>query len=272
MRGKLPRKVRSIRRRLDRYDRAATDSSAALTKLQGEMSNLTRMMSNMTTAFQTFHTMNTVPEGTTQPISHNFAAPPPLPNQSLSPILETATPTPTTTLANAPPFSPQLGKFTPDQLPLPPTSQSLPSVRQNTHVTTPTQPIVTTVPSSSTQTNYTQNTNPQNQPHHYTPTNSQPSQNYNHNFSQNTFPFPYNPYMPPQPPYYLPHPTYTTYLPQPAPPNPYQYNPPPANIQQQQTTPPIQDHQNNQNHTYNEPHLRTPHVELPIFQGNGPRA
>jgi hypothetical protein len=177
-----------------------------------------------------------------------FVTPPPRTSSNLSPIPEVSTPQDTPPTQNPPPFPPTLGRLTPAQLPLPPSTQD---ARQKA-VSTESELIVSTSTTSSSRQIHIQRINPTTQPHYYQPTTQNPTPplhptttQTNQNPSHNT----------------QPQPSYSQPL--------------------HQTMPYTHSHSPNQSfpqncfqpqHTNNDLHLRTPHVELPIFTGDAPRA
>jgi hypothetical protein len=301
--GKVPREVRSIRRRLEQHERAAVESSANLHALQGQID---RMMNFMIASFAKLETSekNQTVEISAQQ-GHTFTTPPPLPHHSLSPIPEVSTPAPSP--VSIPLAPPQFGVLTPDKLPhptYPPNTQT--SQYQNTApIYTNTAPLVTTQqhsyqPSSSY--HVYQNTNPSSNPqmynfshppytepyppHQFQPPYSSPNPTYYQHPYNNPYPPPqynqhpyYNPYPPPphyQPPYQPNHNmiqyTQPTSLPQQ---NPTQQHPPQQQWphQSQQQGPPAQNGPQGQLNQGNaDIHIRTPHVELPTFAGVAPKA
>jgi hypothetical protein len=233
-----------VSRRLDRHQ---ADSTTAFNTLQGEMSKLTEMMVNMQSNFSRFappeHMNHSYPTHPGQ--NRTFVTPSPPGHTVLSPIMEGHTPVPTPPNPKPPPFPPNLGNLTPDQLPMPPHSQP---ARHIAHTTTTAPPITSTMPSSSSQPHFSQTTNPITQPFAYNPPNNPYTPNSQQQYS------PYPPYYPPPPPY------------------PYPYPSPQYNHFHNTNPYPHTETNNHSNHQHNEPHLRTPHVELPIFQGENPRA
>jgi hypothetical protein len=161
---RVHRDVRAIGRRLDRHQAASTN---AINMLQGEMSKITNMVANMQFHFSRLTTTDSTPPAdlTAAGQNRNFVTPPPLPSKQLSPILEETTGATTNLLPNPPPFPPNLGKLTPDQLPLTPSQTRIQPVRQNNQTTTNQTPITSSMPSSSNNNAFTQVTNPNTQPH-----------------------------------------------------------------------------------------------------------
>nr|XP_051192241.1 uncharacterized protein LOC127305750 [Lolium perenne]XP_051192242.1 uncharacterized protein LOC127305750 [Lolium perenne]XP_051192243.1 uncharacterized protein LOC127305750 [Lolium perenne] len=278
-RARVPRDVRSLSRRFDRHQ---AESTAAINAMQGEMSKLSAMMSTLLSntsrnADESSATMDTASAHQSRP----FSTPPPRTNTALSPIPEVTTPA-STPPAPPPPFPPTLGRLTPEQLPLQPPQHKQPSSQPLPTVTTQSPaPIYTTTPSitsshpsSSTKSQTFQLTTPNTQPQYYSNTTTQPP-SYNpycidsHNnqmYANTTHPlFPQNPGFSPffHPPF-PPHP----YI------NPYLY-PPPTYFQQpptQQASVHTIHPQQTPNTNTQEPHLRTPHVEMPLFSGDQARA
>jgi hypothetical protein len=258
VRQRVPRDVRAVSRRLDRHQ---AQSSAAFDTLHGELAKLTSMMASMQSSLTNIHPPAEPPPSQQNP---TFRTPPPLPNKPLSPILEETTPIPKHSTAKTPPFPPNLGNLTPDQLPIPPSGHHTQPVRQIANVTT-TEPITSATPSSSQQTinHVTQCTNPASNPSIYTNIPNFPSYPPPPNFPS---------YYPPNSP--IPYPYYPFFpqLPQPnqyPPPYPSPYNAPPQPQFQHHITMP---QPLNIPPQPQEPHLRTPHVELPTFLGENPRA
>nr|XP_051191082.1 uncharacterized protein LOC127304433 [Lolium perenne] len=252
--ARLPREVRAIRRRLDKHEQASADTSAALVAMQGEMSRMTQMLAALFTTLPYAGAAAIAPSSLpslaanqTSTQSHLLSTPPPLSHVSLSPILEVTTPAPTpvTTL----PTPPQFGALTPENLPHPTYPPKVTTFAPpTTPVYTYTAPLVTTTTVNTTPPpiqHIHQVSNPNTNPHMYQhlPPSSIP------NTSQQPY-FPHQYHPPFNQPQHLPPPQ-TPYI-QPQPPQRFPTQP--------------------QNQPNYEVHLRTPHVELPIFLGESPRS
>ena len=248
----------NIGRRLDLHQ---ANSTTALNSLQGEISKMGEPMASMALSLARapapeFVATTSVPASTHQ--NPHFSTPP-LPPYTLPTITELQTPLITPHTMQAPPFSQQFGNLTPEQLPHPPSPHYTQAARQISFSTITTPSITTTIPTTSQTPNYSQFTNPITQLHYYaTPTSQNPAcnscpqhQNQTHHSCQ----------MPTYSPHYHP----------PFPPQPcsYQHSPTPHHHPQHV----LPKYPNaNQYNSQSEPHLRTPHIELPIFRGDNPRA
>ncbi|KAK1693984.1 hypothetical protein QYE76_010681 [Lolium multiflorum] len=252
--ARLPREVRAIRRRLDKHEQASADTSAALVAMQGEMSRMTQMLAALFTTLPYAGAAAIAPSSLpslasnqTSTQSHLLSTPPPLPHVSLSPVLEVTTPAPTpvTTL----PTPPQFAALTPENLPHPAYPPKVTTFAPpTTPVYTYTAPLVTTTTVNSTPPpiqHIQQVSNPNTNPHMY----QHPPPSSIPNTSQQPY-FPHQYHPPFTQPQHLP-PNQTPYM-QPQPPQRFPTQP--------------------QNQPNYEVHLRTPHVELPIFLGEAPRS
>jgi hypothetical protein len=113
--------------------------------------------------------------GTDADQAPTFVTPPPRASSHLSPIPEVSTPQATPPTPNPPPFPPNLGRLTPAQLPIPPSTDD---ARQKV-VVTETEPLVSTTKASSSRLTVVQRTNPTTHPHHYLPQNQHRSSTQN---------------------------------------------------------------------------------------------
>jgi hypothetical protein len=134
--------------------------------MQCQMQMMTAMMSKMQTSIDKISPdQGTVAAPAPPHINgRDFITPPPRTSTMLSPIPEGSTPLPTPHSSQQPPFPPNLGRFAPEQLPLPPYTQG---VRQNAPVTTYTEPITSTTSAPPSFHQITQYTNPSTHPQFY---------------------------------------------------------------------------------------------------------
>lgn len=251
IRDRLPREVLNIGRRLEEQRQ---DTKAALDNIHGEIAKLTALVTALATSSavpQTQGNPNSIPME-----SRPFSTTPPLPSSSLSPIYELPTPA-----SSNPPYGMPIhfGQLSPNQLPHPsfPPNKSIPQpIYSIPH------PITTSIPSSSGEIiHLSQHTHPSSQPQYY-------NQAYQ-------APLPYTSYIPTHTPYcvqsqaccsYIPTqpPQYSTYMPNPT-------TTTTLTIPSQQPTH-HRERQNNSIESHSELHLRTPHLEFPLFSGENPRA
>jgi hypothetical protein len=224
--------------------------------MHNQMQMLTTMMSQMQTSINRL-----TPEHGTQvaPSQHRgngreFITPPPRPSSILSPIPEVDTPTPTPISSQNRSFPPNLGQFAPEQLPVPPVDQD---ARQKASMVPNPDSTSNTEKASSSSHQIIQHTNPTTQPQYYhqDTTFSPPQTDQQHQAQPNRCsPCPTNTYSQPR---NVVMPSSHTYARAP----PWQ-TPTDEPLHQQVTY----------NTNYQEPQLRTPHVELPLFSGDNPRA
>jgi hypothetical protein len=137
--------------------------------LTNQMGNMVVLMERMQTSIDRLMQ----PEGMIQPDTGQaptFVTPPPWEISHLSPMSEVFTPQTAPPTPNPPPFLANLGRLTPAQLPLPPSTND---ARQKA-VVTEAGPLVSTTTSSSSRLAVVQRTNPTTHPHHYLPQNQHP--------------------------------------------------------------------------------------------------
>jgi hypothetical protein len=272
--SRLPREVININRHLDHQQHT-------MDAIQGNLSKLTEMVAQLARP-------TTGSPELAQPTAEQnpFSTPPP-PPPNLSPIQEQPTPPSSTAKLPDPPLQqPNSQKDTPLYTQSP---------EQNQQQQPPNPPPFSTpnhnTPSSSTHQpakHQFQNTNPSNQPHLYNPTPPPPpvQQQYYPAYPPYQNPPPY--YYPPPPPnfqqfspqqgYYhypwqqQPYTPPQIYPPPPPTPNPYQYpQPPPHASTNRSPVQPVAVHTtatpNQTQVNLQDPYIRTPNVELPLFHG-----